>query len=197
MNLSIPILIKAIEKKSYQVFMDGDYNLNIIGIRSNDETPNVFNDMIAVFYKIGINWHLHTFEATTDPGTYYLKKPLNVKGTAILVPDQYRGVYALGFHQGQYLALVQRFGAVKVFRDSNRDIILDRNPDTKDSGWFGINIHRAGKYMIPMFIDKLSAGCQVIRKYNDFKFFMNLCQKSSQIWGGKFTYTLLEEDDLQ
>ena len=32
--------------------------------------------------------------------------------------------------------------------------------------------------------------------YNDFKEFMDICEKSSLIWGNSFTYTLLESKDL-
>ena len=48
-------------------------------------------------------------------------------GTAILVPDQYRGVYKIDTHGGKrrYTALCQRLGPVKIWRDNNRDRIPD------------------------------------------------------------------------
>ena len=185
------------KSKGYKVFCNGDYNLNIVGVRTNDRTPNVFNDWITVFYKTNDNWNIHTYPATTDTGLYYLKNPLNIKGTAILVPEQYRGVYSLGYHQGQYLALVQSGGTVKVYRDNNRDEIIDMNLQTIENGYFGINIHRANRFVIPLYVDRYSAGCQVIKKYFDYREFINLCRRSSEIWGNKFTYTLLEENDLK
>ena len=34
--------------------------------------------------------------STTDPGTYYREDPMNVRGTAVMQPEQYRGVYKIG-----------------------------------------------------------------------------------------------------
>ena len=44
----------------------------------------------------------------------------NVKGTAILVPGQYRGAYKIGFHKGKYKALVQA-KPVKLYIDNDKD----------------------------------------------------------------------------
>jgi hypothetical protein len=43
------------------------------------------------------------------------------------------------------------------------------------------------------FIDKYSAGCQVFANAADFGTFMALCQKHSQLYGNRFSYTLLNE----
>jgi len=116
---------------------------------------------------------------------------LNVSGTAILVPGQYRGVYKIGKHRGQYEALVQLGGRVKVYRDRNKDEVLDMNPDTADEGYFGINIHKAGTQSTE--VNKWSAGCQVFANEYDFRQFMNLVKRSAELWGETFTYTLVDE----
>ena len=186
-------------RKGYR-FFKGVYNLNIIGVRSKESVrqSNKFDDAIIVCWGIdsertGIPNKL-IFAATTDPGIKSLKVPMNAKGTAILVPGQYRGSHKLGLHQGKYEALVQ-CAPVKVYRDANKDSILDTDKRTIDTGMFGINIHKAG--LASTIVDGWSAGCQVIAKTDEYEIFMDLCRKQKLTgYGDKFTYTLLEEKDL-
>ena len=42
-----------------------------------------------------------------------------------------------------------------------------------------------------------SAGCQVFQDPDNFKEFIKICEKSSSIFGNKFTYTLLTYKDLK
>lgn len=187
---------KAMEKKDYAVFTGGEYNVNIVGIRSNEMRANKFDDWLTVFYDDGNDARFHLFQCTTDPGTYWLKNPGRVEGTAILVPNQYRSVYKVDYHNGKYLALCQRGGEVAVFRDPDRDNLLDMDPATIMWGWFGINIHHASYYGTSTNVDKWSAGCQVIASIDDFNTFMAIIQKSRAIYGNSFTYTLLTEQDI-
>ena len=138
---TLPPILQAVQSKGFKVFTDGDYNLNITGIRSPERVANAFDDRLCVTYKLNDMWNTETFEITTDPGSPYLLKPINNYGCAILVPGQYRGAYSIGKHRGQYLALIQT-GKVKVFRDNDRDNILDMDPETIQDGYFGINIHK-------------------------------------------------------
>lgn len=192
----IDSIISAMHSKNYKVFTGGKYNLNIVGVRSNNMRANRFDDWIAVFYDVGNDTRLHLFQCTTDPGLYWLQHPSYVKGTAILVPNQYRGVYKIDYHNGKYLALCQRAGEVAVFRDYNRDNLLNMDESTIMWGMFGINIHRASYYGRSAQVDKWSAGCQVIASGDDFSTFMSLVKKSSKFYGNSFTYTLLLENDL-
>ena len=121
---------------------------------------------------------------------------MNPKGTAILVPNQYRGVYKIDKHQNRYEALCQRNGEVEVYRDDNKDQILDFNDVTKEWGYFGINIHRSNPHTESQVVEKWSAGCQVFKKVDDFNEFMDICQKAEDIYGNKFTYTLIKQEDL-
>ena len=186
-------------RKGYR-FFKGVYNLNIIGVRSKESVKqsNKFDDAIIVCWGIdsertGIPNKL-IFAATTDPGIKSLKAPMNAKGTAILVPGQYRGSHTIGFHQGKYEALVQ-CAPVKVYRDGDKDNILDMDKRTIDTGMFGINIHKAG--IASVIVDDWSAGCQVVAIEKDYAIFMDLCRKQKLAgYGDKFTYTLLEEKDL-
>ena len=184
--------------KEYKFFdtPDKKLNLNIIGVRRDNQGSNTFDDFLLVMYREEELMINHRWQATTDPGKYWLKNPMNPKGTAVLVPGQYRGTWQLGKHQGKYEALCQR-KPVKVWRDDNKDRVLDFYSSPEDEGYFGINIHRSNPYTESSQVDKWSAGCQVFKKAADFKEFMNYCNKSASMYGDGFTYTLLEELDFR
>ncbi|WP_444894914.1 hypothetical protein [Microbulbifer sp. SSSA005] len=184
----------ALYKKGFRFFDKGDFNLNLIGIRSADNRANTFNDYLAVAWRFDGVPHCLVFAATTDPGIYWRENPINVNGTAILVPGQYPGLWQLGLHQGKYRALVQR-KPVRVYRDSNRDQVLNQDAPI-DDGLFGINCHRASGTHTSQRVDKWSAGCQVLADPFDFSLLMALCERAAESWGSTFTYTLIEEGDL-
>jgi hypothetical protein len=186
-----PILLDYVASLGHTVFESGQYNLNIIGIRSKDHKPNSFDDRMCVVFRDEQGWVTRTWECTTEPGKYWLENPTNVSGTAILVPGQYRSVYKIGKHRGKYDALTQQGGAVKVYRDDNKDDIIDAEVSTEEEGYFGINIHKAGANSTQ--VDKWSAGCQVFSHSADFDEFMSICYAAKSKWGNSFTYTLIDE----
>lgn len=187
-------LADILDDKGYSYFTRGDYNLNIIAVRKADKTcTNTFDGVLVVEYSHLTKWYKEMFLVTTLPGLRPLDTPVNSKGCAILVPGQYRGVFALGKHKGTIDSLVQ-IKPLPVYRDNNKDLIYDYNPKTIETGMFGINIHPAGDDSKQ--IDNWSAGCQVFKRKNEFNKFLNLCKKAKDRWGNSFTYTLLEEQDL-
>lgn len=192
MNLTFQVVKDAVEKAGYK-FFTGNYNLNIIGIRTADLVSNLFNDFICIAYNDGFNDILLTFPATTDPGVYYRSNPCNVKGTAILIPGQHRSVWTIGKHKGKYPALVQHKECT-VFRDNNLDDKLDMDGE-KDTGLFGINCHHARYDDLTKKVDRWSAGCQVFQFYQHHKILMSLCTVAAKKYGSGFSYTLLTEED--
>ena len=182
-------LLQYVAGLGYAVFESGLYNLNIIGVRTPDDNANTFNDRLYVVYRDEWGWLTRSWDITTDPGMYWRENPGNVDGTAILVPGQYRGAYKLGKHRGKYPALVQTGAAVRVWRDNNRDQILDQGK--AHDGYFGINIHRASKRGSET-VDKWSAGCQVFGDPDDYECFMDIVERATEIWGPRFTYTLVD-----
>ncbi len=174
-----------------------NYDLNIFGVRTASSMPGVFDDWMGAFWMNWDTdgWEYHIWSATTDPGLYWLQNPMNVKGTAILVPDQYRSAYQLGLHRGKYEALVQS-RELRVYRDENEDGTIDMRPETIESGLFGINIHRASADRRSIVVDKWSAGCQVVAGPADFAKLMDICKLAEAEWGPSFTYTLLTEAQL-
>lgn len=166
------------------------FRLNIVGIRADETRPNRFDDEIYCFFRDGQGrWQEYSFPATTDPGTYWLENPMLPKGTAILKAGQY--AYKIGLHQGRYTSLVQD-GPVTVIRDYDRDALLDFQNGYSESGYFGINLHRAKAVGTTYEVDRHSAGCQVFKHIADFRLFMQLCQMHRSAHGNRFTYTLLD-----
>jgi len=158
-----------------------DSQFMIVGIRSNADKPNEFDDKV---YLVTRNKFL-SFDATTNPGTSWLLKFMNQKGAALLKPGLYK--YKLGTHK-TYEALVQA-GPVTVYRDSDKDL---KSEETliEDTGYFGINIHRANETVTSKLINLWSAGCTVIANPADFKLLIDECKAS----GLKvFDYILLKE----
>ena len=188
----IPTLINTLSQKGYTL-NTRIAELNIIGVRAAQAKQNCFDDTIHVVYKQNNGqWALHSFPATTDPGTYWLKNPMNPKGTAILKPGQYKNSHRIGLHRGKYQALVQQ-NVLTVWRDNDRNATLNWPPGKEDTGIFGINIHHAAVNGTTKYVDKYSAGCQVLANINDFNHLMQLAFRHRTLYGNSFTYTLLAD----
>ena len=190
----------VVKGKDYKWFENGDYNLNIVGVRNSEtkgKVTNKFDDCITLSYKIDGEWQFHCFNATTDPGTHWVENPMMEIGVAILKPGQYRSSHKLRLHAGKYLALGQQ-NNVTVYRDADRDDTYDLDENNTTTGLFGINIHRATslKGKKSTYVGKWSAGCQVIAENDDWHAFLDVCQTARDKWSNNFTYTLVESKDI-
>lgn len=179
---------KLYRENGYTPFTRGDYNLNITGIRykrKNNKLTDKFDDVLYLDYKVDGKWVHKEYPITTLYGSYYgLIKLGNKKGTAILKPGRWK--YKIGYHAGKK-ALVQA-EPFEVLRDNTLDGTY--NPTTENKGYFGINIHRAGVFS--KIVYNWSAGCQVFQKTKDFLEFLDIVEKSMEIYGDTVTYTLIE-----
>jgi hypothetical protein len=186
-------LIKHLQDLNYAVYSKPN-ELNIIGVRTNNVNANSFDDLLYVFWKNDNgSFEGKKYPLTTDPGTYWLKNPMVVAGTAILKAGQYINAYQVGKHRGKYDALTQK-GNVTVFRDYDRNAILDYNNGNEATGLYGINIHNSGdSEKDDKGVDKWSAGCQVFKNMSDFNEFMVLAKKHKDKYVNSFTYTLIDE----
>lgn len=186
------------KRKKYKFFTKGNYNVNIIGIRSINsyKVTNKFDDVLILDYNTEVGHKRKIYTITTKPGLSVMRNPINKKGTAILVPGQYCNTYSIGLHKGKYKALCQNLKPVKVYRDIDKDEMYDLYPETIENGMFGINIHRSNETYTRESVDGYSAGCQVFNNPKDFISFMRVIEKSKTIYGNSFTYTLITEDDL-
>ena len=215
MKISFKGLMDVMKGKNYTIYTE-NYQLNIVGIRRIVPTDmNMFDDLITVFFtvpsivpwrqtdvtelfedKISKRiWVFNQFPATTEPGKPFLLNPVNPAGTAILCEGQYIDVYKRDLHNNKYLALCQRLGEVEVWRDDDKDTEYDFKK--KQKGFFGINIHRASQWKLLRWIDKNSAGCQVIQNNKHFDLMMNWTKIHEDKFGNKFSYTLINEKDFQ
>jgi hypothetical protein len=188
-------IVAVMAAKDYKVFDNPNgHDLNLVGIRNSDSRANKFDDWLTAFYWYDGVWNLFAFPGTTDPGTFYRENLLNLRGTAIMKPGQYRRAYMVGKHKG-YKAM-QQIGPITVFRDDNKDAELDTTGVEEDTGLHAVNIHRASRVRASTQVDKWSAGCQVMQDPDHFDFFMTLCQRGADKFGNSFTYTLLESEDF-
>jgi hypothetical protein len=168
--------------------------VNIFGIRNEElQMQDVFNDYIGVVTDNTFN----CFTATTDPGAWWTKHGganVDATGVAHLCTGNHKDAYIVGNHYN-YEAMVQQGNTVSIWRDKNKNFINDDK--CFESGFFGIDIHRASLYSVTDKIGKWSAGCQVIQSNTDFELFMALI-KNSDTFGenefAKFNYFLLDKE---
>jgi hypothetical protein len=184
-----------LRRKGYRLY-DDPHRLNIVAYRSKHVRSNRFDDEVHVFYKNDDGrWVYHVFPATTDPGQYWLDNPMHPQGTAFLRKGQYVDAYGIGYHRGQYEALVQ-MQPVTVIRDYDRKGLFRWfESGTADTGNFGINVHRAEGTGTTKTIDRHSAGCLVFARAEDFTYFMQLTTAHRNRYGNRFTLTLVDFRD--
>ncbi len=193
---SLEDILWLMEDKGYPIWDDPrGYDLNLVGVRSDDMEAGTFNDFVGCFYKQHGSWVYMMFPATTDPGVKYREEPMNVKGAAILQEGYHPGMWTLGMHRGAYPAFVQ-YKAVPVYRDNNKDAVLDTVDVPVDVGKHGINLHRAHSGRLLEMVGPYSAGCQVVQASENLGFLVKVAQKAVPIYGPTYGYGLLLEEDF-
>jgi hypothetical protein len=187
----------AVKRKGYVWFESNtDYDVNLVGIRNSApkrRVTNIFDDRLTLSYKLKGVWQFHQWSITTDPGRKAMLEYSNPNGVARVVPGQYRGMWAIGLHQGKYEALRQ-VRPVRVWRDKNKDMSFDEV--TIQEGIFGINGHRSNPKTESEYVENWSEGCQVFKRVREFNLCMEIVRKAREIHGNSFTYTLLESGDI-
>jgi len=210
MEITIQKIKDVLFKKGYKWIEEKP---QIIGIRTNIQVPDVFNDIICVVYKD----KLFVTTCTTEPGTTYQKKPLNPKGCWVMMPNQMIDAYSLGYHQGKedHRAL-RSTGKIFGLRENDKDGIILNDKDAvsswADGTTIGANIHGANKMGVTKTVGRWSAGCQVLdhwsKKEEMIDIFVNFEKTNKSLWkkntewvfgksGVSYTYTLLTEKDFQ
>lgn len=179
-------IVETFKDKKY--ILDSGNRVNLVGFRNPKSKVNYFDDALGVLFWNTIKWELKLWPGTTMPGSGSLLKPVNSRGTAILVPGQYVDSYQLGLHKG-YRALCQ-VEPVRVYRDANLDKKWDTEEATIQRGRYGINIHKAGWWS--RVVGPYSAGCQVFQRSADFQEFLDICLGAEKKGQKRFTYTLFE-----
>ena len=170
------------------------YNLNLTAWRNPEHKKNEFNCYFSYAYKYRNHWIFKSYKCTTYPGDYYLRNPLNKKGTLIITEGFYKKGYRLGLHKGQYEALVQ-VRPITVYRDNNKDSEVDLKPQTKENGYFGANIHRAKISGRTEFVNKWSAGCIVFQDIREYLEFIEICKQAEHFYGDTFSLSVIRLED--
>jgi hypothetical protein len=198
---------KALRSKGYPIFGNRDFDITLFGIRTNiggatgqSLQTDKFDDWLGAIWREHGSMQMVIVEATTDPGLAILKSPVNSAGTAIMVPDHYKGLWTQGRHSKITNAFRQS-GNVTVWRDRDRDNYLDMGPSVKkETGsdmW--INLHPA-TYRVggsASQVGRWSAGCQVTKTWNDFAKLRDLRDEQLKRWGTSVTsYSLLTAKDF-
>ena len=162
----------------------------ILGVRSNEDAPNSFDDKFYLFKGEEFIW---VTSGTTNAGTPTLKQfeKVNKDGAAILKADTwYYNVWKYGKHNGKVDALLQLGAAVQVYRDIDKDEKSEEQGKL-ESGYFGINFH-PNTYDLTKpsgsSIGWWSAGCQVVNNVTKYKEFIKLCKPQKNV-----SYCLIQE----
>lgn len=200
-QLTYEVIKEAYRLKNWKF---DESKLNITGVRTNNIIPDSFNDYLICTWKEAGTGKMFGGMATTEPGAYWLSKPMNVKGTAVIVPGYYENVWQIGNHHG-YEALVQA-GVFKVWRDNDRsnslpvysglsaiDKLGNNLIPIPAGAECGLNCHRALEGLIIKTVGKFSAGCQVWENSALFNRMMKLAKQSGQ---KRFSYGLFTENDF-
>lgn len=165
-----------------------EYYVNIVAKRTSRVYTNKFTDIIYWFYLKNNEWVLKSARCTTKSGLYYVDNFLNPKGTGIIKPGFYKDSHMIGYHKGQYKALVQK-SPITVFRDKDKDDWVDYVQE--ETGLFGINIHRANSQRESIQVDKWSAACIVFSDPFKFNDFMTDCELHSTMHTNNFNLILI------
>lgn len=177
-------------------------DVNLFGLRNEaSQESDLFNDFIGICSGDIIK----VYSGTTDPGAWWTLHPVTasgVTGAAHLCEGFHKNAWRVGVHaQGTpfaHEALVQTGNKVRIWRDLKNNFTHD-DGDPEQSGYFGINIHRAG-LDDPTKIGKYSAGCQVVRHHKDFDELMGIIKASENFKknkaGARFSYLLLNIKSL-
>lgn len=193
---TLPPILRKVQNLGFKVFQAGDYDLNIIGVRTiKNRKDNEFDDFIHIAYLLNGKWIVESGESTTDAGRYWLMKP-DYKPCAVFVHNQQcRGAYKLDLHRGKYMALCQR-KPVLFWRDGNKDNHVDYHSSVVYNDTIGLNIHKASsKEGGSRYVERWSAGCQVWKNALDHVRMIELCklQIKTHKWE-HFTYTLITDE---
>lgn len=207
MEITIDSLKKVFKTKGFKWREDRP---NIIGIRTNINVPDVFNDFLCVVYKEGATEVLKTYLITTEPGVAHQKALLNAAGCAVIEPGNYPDAYSLGYHQGKdgkkvntktgapypvHRALVLT-GHIMIKRDKDLDGIAGNSGTIMPGDNTGCNIHGAIVGTKTEKVGAFSAGCQVHAIWKNKEEMCDIAEKFKKITNNKFDYTLILEKDL-
>lgn len=204
------LLKRIMEIPGFKGFPKGRF---IIGVRSNEDTPNVYDDKFYEYevncpgeftMDLGVVMFIRVLTGTTNPGAKILKggfKSFNPVGAAVLKSDMwYYNVWKFGMHRGRMPALRQRGAEMTVYRDGDMDGKSEEIGEPI-SGWYGINYHMNTYDLSEENLEKerwiiggWSAGCQVTNDRDEYLEQMEWYEEALESGKQKYvSYVLLKE----
>lgn len=184
----IELLDRVKQLDSYKEIPDGYW---LLGVRSNEDTPNKFDDKIYLFKG---EEFIEVTTATTNPGTPTLKQfeKVNNDGAAVVKSDEwYYNLWKYGKHNGKVEGLLQLGSKIKVYRDTDKDLKSEEQGKLQE-GYYGINFHpntyNLDNKVTSSDIGWFSAGCQVVNNPNKYKTMIRLLKTEKLV-----TYCLINE----
>ena len=165
-------------------------NYWILGVQSNEDEFNVFDDKFYLFK--GDKFILVT-SGTTNAGLtglhHYWK--YNKDGAAVIKTDEwYYDLWKFGYHRRRMPALKQ-IKPIKYYRDWNKNNKAEEIGPMYE-GIIGINFHTVLYDRIPNFyrryINGWSTGCQVVNYVKDYYKILDLVKHQKTV-----TYCLIKE----
>ena len=181
--------------KSLSSFKSVPQGYWILGIRSNEDAANKFDDK---FYLFNGELFVTVTTGTTNPGTPILEGGFlkyNKLGAAVLKANEwYYDVWTYGLHMGKMPALKQ-VGNFIVFRDGDRDEKSEEMGIPIKGSGYGINFHAATYDSnfkgLQENIGNWSAGCQVVNNKQKHLEIIKLVKPQKKV-----TYVLLNEFEV-
>lgn len=172
--------------------------INLVGIEDKEyQGSDVLNDLFALI----IGTDVWVWRGTCDPGrNATLGKD---GGAAHLVYGYQENIWVIDTHAPnvpsfKHEALCSRpeYGCnpTTVWRDVNRDFYYEEGTDKIQSGYFGVNFHRASVQQDINAIGEYSYGCQVTRSVKDFNAIMAKIKSHPAVVKNpkyKFSYLLI------
>ena len=162
----------------------------ILGVQSNEDKFNAFDDKFYVFK--GRKFILAT-TGTTNAGKSAIMgyEKYNKKGVAVIKTNEwYKDLWRFGLHKGKMDALRQ-INPIKHFRDNNKNTLIEEIGDVYNSiiyANFHTNSYSKTTKLIRSIIGGWSAGCQVCNNPTDYYDIIQLTKGQPSV-----TYCLLKE----
>lgn len=160
----------------------------ILGVRSNENSYNIYDDK---FYLFNGDKFVMTLTGTTNSGSYGFENYFkwNSQGVGEIKSNEwYYDVWKYGLHKGKMEALIQ-VGGFKIIRKKSNN---SSNKDWNWEYWKGFNFHcnsyKFTKGIKNWFINGWSVGCQVVNNLNSYYLLIGKVKNQKLI-----TYCLIDE----
>jgi len=188
------LLDRAKNTKGFEKIPEGIW---IMGIRSDEDEENVYDDKFYIFED---ETFLEVISGTTHPGADILKGGFlrfNKVGAAVLKSDMWYNDMWSHIYRASRGDELRQVNKVTVYRDGDKDG-KSEEIGTPIHGLFGINFHtntfKWYNELVKMFIGAWSAGCQVTNRRDRFLHYMKIFKARKASGEQKYvSYCLLKE----